>query len=359
MKKLNERFVSNLHYTDPKTNAKVQRDLSKALLLTFKWPLFWTGFLCVVELVSKLTTPFFIGLLLRWFETPWEEASLGINYAICLVLVTFVGQGLVWAHSCMISFTMGMDIRTVCNSQVYRKAMALSPSSRASTNTGELVTFLSSDSEKLPQTMVTIHQVWMAPITIILGMIMLHNFIGNAAFVGLAVLICSIPLQAFIAIGTFKAQKAMAQSTDLRNNLVNEALQGIKILKMYGWEDSYLERIQTLRADEMEKCKTYTYKSAYMIFMFIGIPLMLNLSVFSVHYALDGDMGPSTIFTAISLMGIIRLPMILLPMTMQTAISASIALKRMNKFFMMDEIVKVKKECASEENAIEVRTGGA
>lgn len=92
---------------------------------------------------------------------------------VLLILSTFVGQGLVWCHSAMISFGMGMDVRTVCNSQVYRKAMKLSPSSRNETSTGELVTFMSTDSERLPQTFITIHNIWMAPTIITLGMFLL------------------------------------------------------------------------------------------------------------------------------------------------------------------------------------------
>jgi ABC-type multidrug transport system fused ATPase/permease subunit len=157
-----------------------------------------------------------------------------------------------------------------------------------------------------------------------------------------------------IAFSTFKAQKGMAKHTDRRNNLINEALQGIKILKLYGWEESYQERIAKLRLEEMKECATYTYRSAMMIFMFIGIPLMLNLSVFSVHYSLGGDMGPTTIFTAISLVSIVRFPLVMLPMTIQAVVSASLALGRMDRFFRMEEMEMVREDVKSDENAIEL-----
>jgi len=185
-------------------------------------------------------------------------------------------------------------------------------------------------------------------------MILLYDFLGPAALVGLAVLVFSIPIQGKIAYSTFKAQKAMAKHTDRRNNLVNEALQGIKILKLYGWEDSYEERIRALREDEMKECATYTYRTATMIFFFIGIPLMLNLSVFSVHYSLGGDMSPATIFSAIALIAIIRFPLVMIPMTLQTVISASLALTRMDRFFKLEEIVLQREDCGDEGNAIEL-----
>ncbi|GMI11824.1 hypothetical protein TrVE_jg6531 [Triparma verrucosa] len=353
-KNLNDRFRKELFYTD-KDGKVVQRSLQVTVGRVFFKPLLVTGLLHVVEMAAKLLTPMFIGLLLTWFESEGDSYQNGILYVVGLVSSTFIGQGLIWAHSAMIAFAMGMDIRTVCNSQVYRKAMALSPSSRAKVTTGELVTYMSTDCEKLPQTLITIHQIWTAPCIIILGVTYLYHYLGAAAFVGVAVLILSIPMQAFIAIGVFKAQKGMAKFTDKRNNLVNEALQGIKILKLYGWEQSYQERIENMRQEEMKFCAMYTYRSAYMFFMFIGIPLMLNVSVFLCHWGLGGDMSPSTVFTAIALMGIIRMPMVMIPMTMQSVISASIAFKRMDRFFRLEEMDIVKEACISKENAIELK----
>ena len=263
----------------------------------------------------------------------------------------------------------------------------------------------------------TIHNFWTAPIIIVLGVILLYNFIGNAALVGVSVLVLSIPLQGVIAFKTFKAQKLMAKETDKRNNLVNEALQGIKILKLYGWEDSYLERIEKLRNEEVKHLSNYVYVrersesearakrersesearakreraytnwrgqrtrarhsvnlhshanrstcthsrfarrylAALMIFMFIGIPLALNLSVFAVHYALGGDMSPQTIYSAMALIGIIRFPLVMIPMTIQSAVSANLALGRMDRFFRLDEMEMVREACKDEGNSIELQ----
>jgi len=147
---LNERFLKNLFYHD-KDGKKVQRHLRDALGRTFARPLTITACLSTIEIFSKLCTPIMISKLLQWFSDPTATTKQGVIYAVFLVLVTFVGQGVVWAHSAMISFAMGMDVRTVCNSQVYRKAMVLSPSARNQVTTGELVTFMSTDCERLPQ----------------------------------------------------------------------------------------------------------------------------------------------------------------------------------------------------------------
>ena len=105
----------------------------------------------------------------------------------------------------------------------------------------------------------------------------------------------------------------------------------------------------------MKYCAIYIYRSAYMFFMFVCIPLLLNVGVFLTHWALGGDMGPSTVFTAMSLMMIIRFPMVMLPMTAQNVISAMISFRRMDGFFRLEEMNLIKNDCANSDNAVELK----
>ena len=88
---------------------------------------------------------------------------------------SFVGSGVFWSWNVMVSFRTGMDIRSVCNTQIYRKAMRLSSRSRAGLSQGAILTLMSTDAEKLPLTMVTIHNVWATPVLIALGLFYLHR----------------------------------------------------------------------------------------------------------------------------------------------------------------------------------------
>jgi ATP-binding cassette, subfamily C (CFTR/MRP), member 1 len=40
--------------------------------------------------------------------------------------------------------------------------------------------------------------------------------------------------------------------TDARIRLITEILQGIRLVKFYGWEDFYVARIQEMRTKEVE-----------------------------------------------------------------------------------------------------------
>jgi len=125
--------------------------------------------------------------------------------------------------------------------------------------------------------------------------------------------------------------------TDSRNSTINEALQGIKILKLYAWESFFQKKIQKFRDDEMVHCAKFNYIAAYQTMMYVAIPLFINVGTFGSHYLMGGDMDPSTIFTAIALLQIIRMPLTMLPMMIIGFIQAQNALSRMQKYFDADE----------------------
>ena len=54
----------------------------------------------------------------------------------------------------------------------------------------------------------------------------------------------------------------IAKSTDARVKLMNEILQGIRVLKVYAWEESFMEKLAGVRAQEMDTVKRSAYLKA-------------------------------------------------------------------------------------------------
>lgn len=68
---------------------------------------------------------------------------------------------------------------------------------------------------------------------------------------GLAVMIIVIPSQAIIARVVARLRRVMLKFTGERIKVINEILQGIRVIKFYAWEDSFLQRATEARALEM------------------------------------------------------------------------------------------------------------
>ena len=65
-------------------------------------------------------------------------------------------------------------------------------------------------------------------------------------------LIIGIPLEAFLVLIIIKQRAKGVEITDKRVRLTSEVLQGIRLIKMYGWEAFYYQQISNFREKEFE-----------------------------------------------------------------------------------------------------------
>ena len=90
-------------------------------------------------------------------------------------------------------------------------------------------------------------------------------------FSGLAVMILAIPLNMVIANFTKKFQMAQMKAKDERVKLMNEILGGIKILKLYGWEKSFIGQVLGIRSKEILVLKVRNcYHATYVLKLCFG-----------------------------------------------------------------------------------------
>lgn len=74
------------------------------------------------------------------------------------------------------------------------------------------------------------------------------------------------------------------KSKDNRIKLMNEILNGIKVLKLYAWELAFREKVLEIRRKELQVLKKSAYLAAMATFTWVCAPFLVsetNLEVFS------------------------------------------------------------------------------
>ena len=84
----------------------------------------------------------------------------------------------------------------------------------------------------------------------IICLILLLLNLGPSALAGFAFFILVIPLQAYTMKRLLEIRHKSMAWTDKRAKLLQELLGGIKVIKFFGWEIPFLERIYTYRRNE-------------------------------------------------------------------------------------------------------------
>ena len=79
------------------------------------------------------------------------------------------------------------------------------------------------------------------------------------------------PLNAFVARKMKALQIDQMRNKDKRNKMMDEILNGIKIIKLYAWESSFSNQVSAIRDKEIAALKKIAYLNAGMTFLWVQI----------------------------------------------------------------------------------------
>ncbi|MEQ2209678.1 ATP-binding cassette, sub-C (CFTR MRP), member 9, partial [Xenoophorus captivus] len=113
-------------------------------------------------------------------------------------------------------------------------------------------------------------------------------------------------------------------STD-RLKQTTEILKGIKLLKLYSWEDIFCDSVEQTRGKELTSLRTFAFHTSMSIFMNAAIPIAAVLATFGVHHFLTNSIpSPSEAFAALALFHSLVTPLFLLSTVVRFAVKALI-----------------------------------
>ena len=78
------------------------------------------------------------------------------------------------------------------------------------------------------------------------------------------------------------------KNKDKRIKLMNELLGGIKVIKLYGWEKSFIGQVQDIRKKEEKVLRKSAWLSALMSFIWTTIPFLTIAVSFITFIFMDG-----------------------------------------------------------------------
>lgn len=116
---------------------------------------------------------------------------------------------------------------------------------------GEITNFMSVDCQRVLDGLPMANQIWSSPLSLVLALVLLYRELGPSSFAGVAVLAVITPLNMW---GTKKGQELLEKQMeyrDMRMKQMNEILPGIKVLKLYAWENPFVDKVKDFRAKEI------------------------------------------------------------------------------------------------------------
>uniref|UniRef100_A0A8C2H8V0 Multidrug resistance-associated protein 1 n=1 Tax=Cyprinus carpio TaxID=7962 RepID=A0A8C2H8V0_CYPCA len=167
------------------------------------------------------------------------------------------------------------------------KALVITNAARRTSTVGEIVNLMSVDAQRFMDLITYINMIWSAPLQVILALYFLWQNLGPSVLAGVAVMVLMVPLNAVIAMKTKTYQVAQMKSKDNRIKLMNEVLNGIKVLKLYAWELAFKDKVSAIRESELRVLMKTAYLGAVSTFTWVCAPFLVALSTFAVYVLVD------------------------------------------------------------------------
>ncbi|XP_027741232.1 multidrug resistance-associated protein 1 isoform X1 [Empidonax traillii] len=316
-----------------------EASLFKVLYKTFG-PYFLMSFLFkAIHDLLMFAGPEILKLLLNFVNDKTAPDWQGYFYTVLLFVCACL-QTLILHQYFHICFVTGMRLKTAIVGVIYRKALVITNSARKTSTVGEIVNLMSVDAQRFMDLATYINMIWSAPLQVILALYLLWQNLGPSVLAGVAVMILLVPINAVMAMKTKTYQVAQMKSKDNRIKLMNEILNGIKVLKLYAWELAFREKVLEIRQKELQVLKKSAYLAAMATFTWVCAPFLVALSTFAVYVTIDKSniLDAQKAFVSLALFNILRFPLNMLPMVISNIVEASVSLKRLRVFLSHEEL---------------------
>ncbi|XP_038063723.1 multidrug resistance-associated protein 1-like [Patiria miniata] len=313
--------------------------LLKAILRTFGGVFLIGSLLKLVTDVLVFASPELLKQLIRYTEDKSIQRWQGYLYAFLIFAAAFV-QSILQHQHFHITTTVGMQLRTAIIGAVYRKSLLLSNSARRSATTGEIINLMSVDAQRCMDLCTYINTLWASPLQVVLALYLLWQVLGPVVMAGFAVTILLIPINGVIAVKIRKFQAQQMAAKDARIKLMNEVLNGIKVLKLYAWETSFQDKVMDIRKQELRIMLKAAVLGAFMTFVWTSAPFFVLLSTFAIYVNADESniLDAEKAFVSLALFNVLRMPLAMLPGAISQVIQASVSVKRIQSFLKSDEL---------------------
>ncbi|KAJ2109796.1 Transporter of the ATP-binding cassette (ABC) [Coemansia sp. RSA 922] len=349
------------------------RSLTRRLFWFFRYRLALQCVWTLGYIVFIFSGPFLLKRILAYMEDPsiytreqafWFVAGLlagGTIATVCQSQALWIGR------------KIGIHIKSIIIGEVYAKSLrrrdaatggtsdggtnakdamdsSASTSSTSSDGVGEdgdmsslgtITNLMAVDAYKISEVSAYMHFLYQLPAEMVVAVLMLYQLLGIASLAGVGAIVVLIPLQWYLVTLWSKYQSRLMTISDRRMSMMNEILQGVRIIKFFAWEPQFESQVASVRGSELGLLKSRYLVFTYSIMVFFMAPVFVTLATFVCFTKFLGhQLTASIAFTALALFKTLRGPIDQLPEVISFCLQSKVSVDRVAKFLDEEETPK-------------------
>ena len=248
---------------------------------------------------------------------------------------------------------------------LYQKIVKLNLYSLNKLSVGKVVNIVANDVNIFDQGFFFVFYLISAIPILAVTTLILWSIFGVSCLSGLGCIILTYPAQKILSYLAIKSLRKKNTATDERIKLTNEAIDGIRLLKMYGWEITFSNFVLEFRNKEhghLKRMSLYEWTNNFVLSKIV--PMLAPLLIYITYYYVEGRITAAQIFATIILMSTVRVQIIRFgTLGIKFADECKVIFARIQQIMEMPEVAaatdKVGADPKDKANSIELAKFGA
>lgn len=212
-------------------------------------------------------------------------------------------------------------------------------------NTGAVINLMSVDAFKVAEFASYLHYLIASPLMVVAGVAYLYTVLGWSSLAGVAIMCITIPLNYLVAKKFASLQDQNMAVTDKRVDKTNEALNAVRIIKYFAWEQFFADGILKLRGKELDLLYRRYLWWSFAGLLFYLIPPFITAASFICYVKVEHEPLTSSIaFTALAVFNILKYPLDDIANNVSRFMSCKVSIDRIKTYLNIDETPKYEQE---------------
>jgi len=297
--------------------------------------------LSVLSCAGQLFPPWLVRKLLEDLEDQKNGAVVPICWGLkcsywyalgilCCYMIVSVSLSLIQVNHVLLA----CKIRSALISMIYRKSMNTAQHSTLHLSPTNLI---SSDVERIFQLAFTAQFLWTPVVMILTTTAVMWKDIGPTALVGSGTMLAIVFGQGIITAQISKHRRSMAKATDARVQQTREIFNGIRTIKLCGWEELMLQQVLTVRVKELRKLWQILRCRAVSAALMFTTPSVAAMLMFSTYALVGGTFSVPIVFSLFAYLIVVRPAIYGIPPTISNLAESFTAMKRIEEYLHLPE----------------------
>ncbi|KAJ8603881.1 hypothetical protein MRB53_042056 [Persea americana] len=366
--------------------ANSKRALLLALFDTFRFEMVFGGIMALIAAILQVLSPFTVKYLIAFAGQAYNAAhgnaatpnigdGIGLVFGITAMQMI---QSMTTNHFIYRGMMVGGQCRAVLIALIFDKAMKISGRAKAGEGTspadnkakpgseeersffekllrknkkaaeknhegwsnGRIVNLMSTDTYRVDQASGMFHVTWTSMFQVLLTLALLIVNLGYSALSGFALIVILIPLLTRAVRSLMTRRRYINKITDQRVTLTQEILSAVRFVKYFGWEMSFLDRLDKIRAQEIAKIAFLLSIRNGLLAVGLSIPIFASMLAFITLSQSNHDLEPAPVFSSLALFNSLRIPLNLLPTVIGQVVDGNASINRIQEFLNAEEVTE-------------------